>query len=467
MTSGHGGGDFGGLGLERAPLATLLVRDGVIVAANAASSSLLGVPAGQLLGGRLLDLVAHDADGESAAGFFGSGPDELGPPRRATLPIRVADDHRAMQVSVAVEDPSTLVVQLVDGEDPLAAELRAERAFRVALIELQQLADDAVDDDLFYSTLIDRAVTVVPGAQGGSILLGRHDPWRYEFAACVGFDLERIRRYPIFGDELFRDEVDTAARVVTEHLPPEGLDADRLQWWKDCRMDELRATVCSPVHLDGTPVALIGLDNFETPDAFGTTSIEMTTALGHLITDLLRRRGLEAELRSERAAYRHQALHDELTGLANRRQLEDRLARLATPQPRSRSAVLFVDVDDFKLINDLHGHEGGDDVLVEIGRRLTGAVRSSDLVARWGGDEFVVVTFGDDELRTGTLAERIVERCSRPISLRSGAEVRAGVTVGVAWSDGPHDGANLLRVADRALYRAKADGKGRSDMVAI
>ncbi|MEM9608094.1 MAG: sensor domain-containing diguanylate cyclase [Actinomycetota bacterium] len=462
----HGGG-FGDLVFERAPIATILVDAGRIVAANEAARTLLGVPAEGLLDRRLLDFVG-EPDRSSVRSRLRELEAGQVRPDRLAVELRVDHAVRPVDLHLAAHDSGVVLAQLVTHVATAAAELRAERAFRSTMLELQLLVHDSVDDREFYATLIQRAVEVIPGAQFGSILVRQPGTWRYEFEAAVGFDLDGLRRFPILGEELFRDDEDTRARVVTEYPPPENAAPERVRWWlEDLRLGELRASVTAPVHLDGEPVAIFSVDNLDDPDAFGPTSVEMATVLGRLITDLLRRRGLEAELRAERAAYRHQAMHDGLTGLANRRHFEQRLAEVLALSDPSGIGVFFVDVDDFKRINDEHGHDGGDEVLMELGRRLTGTVRSSDLVARWGGDEFVILTFGIEESQADALAERLVRRCAEPVPLTDGTVVRTGVTAGIAWSASPTVSDDLLLIADGALFRAKAEGKGCHDLVAL
>ncbi|QXC61799.1 GGDEF domain-containing protein [Aquihabitans sp. G128] len=155
------------------------------------------------------------------------------------------------------------------------------------------------------------------------------------------------------------------------------------------------------------------------------------------------------------------ATTDSLTGLANRTQLESRV-----DEDRSAlAAVLFVDLDDFKAVNDHHGHQVGDRILTEAARRMEGAVRATDLLVRLGGDEFAVWCADLDEPSTAErVAERLVATMDVPIEVDGHAH-HIGCSVGVALvaADDPQAGdlAHLLTAADRALYRAKRAGKGR------
>ena len=160
---------------------------------------------------------------------------------------------------------------------------------------------------------------------------------------------------------------------------------------------------------------------------------------------------------------RHEALHDPLTGLANRTLLRDRLGHALARSIRERgtTAVLFVDLDGFKQINDAHGHAAGDAVLVEVARRLRATVRPGDTIARQGGDEFVAVCEDIDEETAMTVAERLRDAIELPFGA-GGAEHRLSASIGIALGDEDPDG--LLAEADAAVYRAKAAGRGRIEL---
>lgn len=173
--------------------------------------------------------------------------------------------------------------------------------------------------------------------------------------------------------------------------------------------------------------------------------------------DLTERRILEQEL-----AYR--ALHDGLTGLANRGLFFDRLGHALRRASRSGSplAVLFVDIDDFKAVNDGFSHAAGDELLVSVAARLLHSVRPGDTVARLGGDEFVVVC---EDLNDGAgalvVAERVLEALRSPYNL-SGRDVGITASVGIRVSRGAAEPEQLVRDADQAMYAAKQSGKDRA-----
>jgi len=171
------------------------------------------------------------------------------------------------------------------------------------------------------------------------------------------------------------------------------------------------------------------------------------------IEDITDRLAFEAQLA-------HQANHDPLTGLPNRTLLAEYVAERFRPGT-SGLACLFLDLDNFKVVNDSLGHAAGDELLVEVAARLRATVRPGDLVARFGGDEFVVVCENVDEISAVSLAERVSVALAVPLHL-GGVDVRPYASVGVTVQTAEHHAADdLIRDCDIAMYQAKAGGKGR------
>jgi len=170
------------------------------------------------------------------------------------------------------------------------------------------------------------------------------------------------------------------------------------------------------------------------------------------------------ERKQREARLQHMALHDSLTGLPNRSLVLDRMstALAQARRERARLALLYLDIDGFKQVNDTLGHAGGDALLREVGRRLKGCVRESDTVGRMGGDEFVVLLVGVQSPDHGVIvADKIRTALCRPFRI-AGRAVSASPSIGIAHH--PEDGADceaLLHRADEAMYRAKHAGGNR------
>jgi diguanylate cyclase (GGDEF)-like protein/PAS domain S-box-containing protein len=279
-------------------------------------------------------------------------------------------------------------------------------------------------------------------AENSSDFLARHAPdgtYRYCSPACVaitGYSPEEL-----IGTSPFRlvaaedrDAVRAYARLVSEREEP-ATAAYRLR----CKDGQLR-------WLETTARAV--------RDDAGVRELVSVTR------DISERKQAEIELS-------HAALHDTLTGLPNRALFLDRLGlALRRTERRSGSvAVLFCDLDRFKVVNDSLGHDAGDRLLVDVAGRIVTALRPADTVARFGGDEFTILC--EDiagEIEAATIAQRIVDVFRDPFLLEDG-EVFLATSVGIAIARGNDDRAeDLIRDADAAMYRAKERGKGPSEI---
>jgi diguanylate cyclase (GGDEF)-like protein/PAS domain S-box-containing protein len=170
------------------------------------------------------------------------------------------------------------------------------------------------------------------------------------------------------------------------------------------------------------------------PSAVGCIGVDVTAARND--SDVLRRR----------------AVTDELTGLANRSGLRDHLARMAG----SGASVVFCDLNGFKAVNDAHGHDVGDAVLVQVARRLQRTTRGEDFVARIGGDEFVIVAPPDMNSDFDMLARRILRATDQPMILPGPIVATVGMSIGMAVLEPGSDPAVVLTLADRDMYRMKS-----------
>jgi len=208
---------------------------------------------------------------------------------------------------------------------------------------------------------------------------------------------------------------------------------------------------------DGVIVHL--LKNITPVETAGGTLYE-TTAI-----DVTQLRENQAELQKAKDKAVYDSLNDPLTGLPNRRLLLDRLSFLLAKAKRDGGmmALLYLDLDGFKLVNDTLGHPIGDAVLVEIAKSLRARVRESDVLARLGGDEFMVIL---DRLHTreeaALVAESLLEALSNPVLIQ-GHELTLGASIGISiYPEDSHDAEDLIKQADSAMYTAKRDGKNRA-----
>ncbi|MBW9115768.1 EAL domain-containing protein [Rhizobium cauense] len=197
--------------------------------------------------------------------------------------------------------------------------------------------------------------------------------------------------------------------------------------------------------------------------AFDITEDALMTAQLKAAKDEAIAKNIELEIAKNRIE--HNSLHDPLTALPNRRKLDIALERLTLDgrSERQKFAILHIDLDRFKEINDTLGHAAGDAMLIHASRVLSRNLRGDDLVARIGGDEFVILALNANDADMSALAGRIIEEMRQPIDFE-GFACRCGVSIGIALANGLHvDARKVLINADIALYRAKSQGRNRHE----
>jgi diguanylate cyclase (GGDEF)-like protein len=279
---------------------------------------------------------------------------------------------------------------------------------------------------------------LMPGELPALFLRDPDDPGMLVLEACRGLDnatIETIRR-----------------RHVGQGVAGRAVAEDRL-----VVVEDYPAAMAAPVHENGAVVGSLQVSTWRQGRRYTSDERELLQSIAQHVS-------LALTDAKRVGAMVHQALHDALTGLPNRALFLDRLQHALARAFRAGNgvAVLFLDLDRFKTVNDSLGHAAGDELLCAVAKRLSACMRAADTAARLGGDEFAVVL---EDLRSTReavrVAERIIAAFAEPFEV-SGRAVFVGASIGVAT--GTHGAQDLLRHADVAMYRAKADGKGRYAM---
>jgi diguanylate cyclase (GGDEF)-like protein len=324
--------------------------------------------------------------------------------------------------------------------------------------EASMLRENAEDETRFRQGLTDMARALSAAATVNDVLhcLSTHTE------RLLGAHAASLWRYGADGEvallEVESNALKPSAKVLRDLVQLEVAHGREREW-----------TVVSE---DGTSLAFALDDGADQPivclvrraydaNRFGSRDERRARELTQHTSGALRR-AAEREILEEQL--RHRAFYDSLTGLPNRALFLDRIAHGVARSDRlgQELAVLFIDLDRFKVINDSLGHSAGDQLLVQVGRRLRSCLRESDTIARLGGDEFTVLLEGRSAVADAMqAAERILAVLRAPFTI-DGQEAYAAASIGISGGTSIREsGRDLLREADIALYRAKAAGRGR------
>jgi diguanylate cyclase (GGDEF)-like protein/PAS domain S-box-containing protein len=393
---------------------TIARRPALVLVGAAAAAVHLPDPVVDALNGG----TAFDLDPNERFGLLGHAPDA----RIVMAPLRSRDDVRGF---AAVGISSWLATRLCDSVTALAGQA-------ALALETQELAED-----LHRRHSEARFRSLVQNSSDVMTITDRDGHVRYMSPSVqhvLGFDPDGLVDTSVLDlvDPTFRSRL---ATVLASPRRGEG-DVESL---------ELRMR-----HHDGTwlRVETVVTDLSDDPNVEG---VVLNTR------DITERKTFEEQLS-------HQAFHDSVTGLANRALFQNRVAHALQRCARTDAgvSVLFLDLDDFKTVNDSLGHAAGDQLLLEVGDRLGRCIRTADTAARLGGDEFAILLEDGGFEQAAEIAERVMDELGRPCHLQ-GKEVFVRASIGIAFADlfsdqRPDD---LLRDADLAMYMAKSQGKGR------
>jgi diguanylate cyclase (GGDEF)-like protein/PAS domain S-box-containing protein len=423
----------------------LLGIDGVVQKVNRAACELFGVPEDRLIGVHAADFH-HPADRAESRNRFVAlvrGEQDVYQRDGRYRHLDGSELHCAATVALVRDDDGTPRCAIVQLQDITARVAGRRREAALAALGRQALAAEAMAELLDETARLVAETLEVPyatllDADGGEVL------------AASGWNGTAARGH---------------AAAVLDAPGPLVVDDTRATTAFDASAlveagVATGAAICVRGEGEG-PFAVLSAHGACDGRRFTEEDVAFLGSAANVLTAALRREAAERELR-------HRSLHDPLTRLPNRALLADRL-RLALPRARREGrsiAVLFIDIDDFKDVNDRNGHEGGDALLGIMAPRLQGALRANDTLARFGADEFVALCESlEDPEEALAIADRLLAAAAAPVTVGR-EELRRTASIGIALA-GPHDGQDpegLLRDADLAMHRAKTAGKGRYEL---
>lgn len=404
---------------------------------------------------------AIEADGpELHAGQLISVPIGSSKPARCILVLRFPDERPLASVSTPIlAELASVAAPFVDA--------RWRDSLLTHLLDLNRASEDTPTSEI-YGQVLRTALLLVPGADCGTLLTRTRAGAPFEYKAAEGFDLQALARQEVTEEATMAwygpDEAGWRAgmpRVLTN----EAGAIERLGGASTpdvapsvTRYSTIKSTLCLPVLRDGEVMAVVNLDHVHDGGGLARDSAQLAQRFGPPVASLLYRQLMRDLLRKA-------ALTDELTGLPNRRAFDKALQHELDRAERGGvgPSVLVMDLKRFKAINDRFGHSVGDEALVAVANALRSVMRTVDLAARMGGDEFVALL--TDTSHANALA--VKARVQRKVA---GIDVGLGPTeinVGVAsYEEGTTDADALLRAADVRMYEEKSGGgaSGRADV---
>ncbi|MBF2037245.1 MAG: EAL domain-containing protein [Leptolyngbyaceae cyanobacterium T60_A2020_046] len=391
----------------------------------------------------------------------------------------------ALQPLLAMQRSRSALIAFPDLVTVSSSNSATEVLDLATVIRASQALSGELNSEALMLTLL-QVVVENAGAERAVLMLQKDDRL-FLVAQCANrLDCE-IRSIPVEGSQqvperLIRYVFRMAEAVVVDDM------AQQAEFAADPYFAEHppRSVLCLPLLRQGHTVGVLYLENNRVAGAFTRDRIQVLNVLctqaaisfenaalyeslqatnQHLQSSLEALQETQNQLIQATEKLQHDAFHDALTGLPNRLwlvELLDHVLQIYRRNPQRGFAVLFIDLDRFKLINESLGHTIGDDLLRAVANRLQHCVRDSDAIARLGGDEFAVLLEELDRPETAiAIAQHIQIELARPFTV-SGYEVFTEASIGIAFSDPRYQhGASLMRDADTALYHAKAQGRNR------
>jgi diguanylate cyclase (GGDEF)-like protein len=358
--------------------------------------------------------------------------------------------HDVDQPAFGTAQRSEVSVIVVHKED-LADVLREFARTMVTDFPIQAILDH----------LVERIVDVLPVSGAGVTLIGPDLSPRFVAASdAATLRFEQLQSDLAEGPCL---EAHRQAEVVS--VPDLRLETRFPRFSSEAMEAGLAAVFTFPLRHQDVQLGVLDLYR-DVTGPMSAESMDAAQALAEVATAYLINAQTRADLEASSLQLREAVLHDPLTGLPNRvlmLELLEQAAR-AGPRPGGLSAVLFVDLDRFKQVNDTFGHHVGDELLIAVATRLTRLLRPGDSLARMAGDEFVILCRGlENESSADPIALRLGSELARPFVL-SGVEVTVSASIGIAFTGTPSDGPEeLLRDADLAMYQSKHDDRVRGN----
>lgn len=323
---------------------------------------------------------------------------------------------------------------------------------------VSEIVKTGMDEETYFRVL-KMAIDIVPGVQAGSVLLRVGKEFR--FAAAIGYDYSLLKKITLKEEELLQTH-DSNIGVVKNlnQKNKQNINDDKGFILNTAgRTDEINEMLSIPIKIDSKVVAFFNLDNLEEKAAITNESIKIAKLFSDVMTAIMQKNEYEKALSKKNAELKKMSNFDPLTNLSNRRFLSENISRLFQEVKEAGTILymLYIDLNNFKSINDNYGHEMGDLLLAEFGKRIKEKVRTVDMVSRIGGDEFLLIMTSLNKCDLEQFLNRFIKELKEPYFIDS---KKFYISSSIGISRFPTDGSTfqeLLKKSDMAMYKAKKE----------
>ena len=442
----------------------ILNREGKIELINQKGCEVLGYSKRELIGKDWFDFIPEHQEDEMKKVFESIINGQIEPFEKfENFILNSRGEYRLIswRNTYIKDDNNEIVFVLSSGMD--ITESRKKHIYTQRMKEVYELLFDITTlvlnvgwNEEYYQTLLERLLKIVPEAQAGSCLIRKNGD--FKFVAAVGYDLKKLENFSIPEKivKIYSEEVEVIRGKMLYELDRKENMEKLSKLLRKMSGRTLKAVLVIPLYLGNYLMGAIYLDNFESESAF-VQSIEIASIVSNYLQMILWKQRTDERLR-------HLATHDMLTNTLNRAafmEMAEKIMKLSKRNDR-KFAIIYIDLDDFKEVNDSYGHEFGDEFLSGFCRKIQSFIRESDLFARFGGDEFVLLLPETDEKGARLFLERFRKTLTREFELK-GEKIEYRFSAGIAIfpDDGEDDLEKLINIADKRMYEDKRERKLR------
>jgi diguanylate cyclase (GGDEF)-like protein len=332
--------------------------------------------------------------------------------------------------------------------------LEHTEAINDRMINISEELGDFSDINVLYDQLLKETMDLIDGAESGSILVYNKDTGFMDYKACFGFNIDSLKNVHLKKEELFLYE---STKLMAADITVNPLQYDRTRLEKENFDDllhtnalDIKSSLSAPLYINSEFYGIINVDNKTRIDSFDKKAIKLITYISKELEIAIKNVNLMNELIDALKT-------DKLTNIFNRRYFEETMESLVGKKSEIdvSYALVMIDIDDFKYINDNYGHKCGDEVLIYFADKLTKIIRNGDMAVRYAGDEFILFLNNANE----EIAKLVVGRINQMLKDEPYRKISITISAGICTFDSTASLDSIMTSADNDMYKNKKEKK--------